>query len=231
MSLIFFLVRNIFAKSNKYDRHIPVPVNVSMLRIRAEDISGVKIMLSRFKNFALLALAAMTIFGTAGIALSLDWNSYSPAHAVGFVSDDWWTAYPDQHEDSGSDAEHPAWVLDALKDKPLLVLVHSSNCKPCLTQTPRIKEAAESFSGDLSYYDVLAEGSSYEKAIKILDVYNPVGGAQYVPTTIFITLAKGQDGKVDVAWHSEIDAMSQKKIEAYVLDSIYYYKQNRAAWT
>ena len=54
---------------------------------------------------------------------------------------------------------------------------------------------------------------------------------QYVPTTIFITLAKGPDGTVDVAWHSEIDAMSQEKIDAYVKDSIYYYKQNTAAWS
>jgi hypothetical protein len=187
-------------------------------------------MLNKFKKFALLLLAAMAVFGAAGIALSQDWNSYSPAQAVGHGDDDWWTTYPDQHENSGSTVEHPDWVLDALKDKPLLVLVHSSNCKPCLTQLPRIKAAAESFGGDLLYYDVLAEGSGLEKAIGILDVYSPSGGAQYVPTTIFITLARGPDGAVEVAWHSEIDAMSQEKIDAYVKDSIYYYKQNRAAW-
>jgi hypothetical protein len=188
-----------------------------------------------FKNFALLILAAIAAFSMAAFVMtdtaqSLDWDSYSPAHAVGSGDDDWWTAYPDQHENSGSQAEHPAWVMDALKEKPLLILIHSSNCVPCLTQTPRIKAAAKSFSGDLEYYDVLAEGSGYEKAIEILDVYSPTGGAQYVPTTIFITLAKGSDGTEDVAWHSEIDAMSQEKIDAYVKDSIYYYKQNRAAW-
>jgi len=191
-------------------------------------------MLSGFKNFGLLVLAAMAAFSMAGFvmtdtALSEDWDSYSPAHAVGSGDDDWWTAYPDQHEDSGSAVEHPDWVLDALKDKPLLVLVHSSNCVPCLAQTPRIKTAVGSYSSDLKYYDVLAEGSSIEKAISILDVYDPYGGAQYVPTTIFITLAKGPDGTVDVAWHSEIDAMSPERIDAYVKDAIYYYKQNSAA--
>jgi hypothetical protein len=192
-------------------------------------------MLSEFKNFALLALAAMAAFSMAALVMadtaqSLDWNSYSPTQAVGSGEGDWWTTYPDQHENSGLKAEHPDWVMEALKEKPVLILVHSSNCAPCLTQMPRIKAAADTFGNDLLYYDVLAEGSGYEKAIDILDVYDPVGGAQYVPTTIFITLAKGPDGTVDVAWHSEIDAMSQEKIEAYVKDSIYYYKQNRAAW-
>jgi len=192
-------------------------------------------MLSEFKNFALLVLAAMAAFSIAGFVMadtaqSLDWNSYTPEHAVGSGDDDWWTTYPDQHENSGMAVEHLDWVLKALKEKPLIILIHSSNCVPCLTQTPRISAAAESFSGDLEYYDMLAEGSGYEKAIGILDVYNPAGGAQYVPTAIFITLAKGSDGTVDVAWHSEIDAMSREKIDAYVKDSIHYYKQNAAAW-
>jgi thiol-disulfide isomerase/thioredoxin len=192
-------------------------------------------MQSEFKNFILLVLAAIAAFSIAGFvmadtALCQDWNSYTPAHAVGSGGDDWWTAYPDQHENSGSAAKHPDWVLKALKEKPVLILIHSSNCVPCLAQMPRISAAAESFSGDLAYYDILAEGSGFEKAIEILDVYSPTGGAQYVPTTIFITLAKGPDGTVDVAWRSEIDAMSQERIDAFVKDAIYYYKQNSAAW-
>jgi hypothetical protein len=193
-------------------------------------------MLSRFNNLALLVLAAMsavsmTAFVTADMALCQDWNSYSPAHAVGSGDDDWWTTYPDQHENSGSAANHPNWVLNALKKKPVLILIHSSNCVPCLAQTPRIKAAVGSYSGDIDYYDILGEGSSLQQAIDILEVYDPFGGGKpVVPTTIIITLAKGPDGKVDVAWHSEIDAMSPEKIDAYVKDSIYYYKQNSAAW-
>ena len=194
-------------------------------------------MLNEFKNFALLVLTAIAAFSIAGFvmadtALCQDWNSYSPAHAVGSEDDDWWTTYPNQHENSDMAVKHPDWVLKALKEKPLLILIHSSNCVPCLAQMPRINNAAGSYSDDLAYYDMLAEGSGYEKAIGILDVYNPpeAGGRQLVPTTIFITLAKGPDGRVDVAWRSEIDAMSQERIDAYVKDSIYYYKQNRAAW-
>jgi thiol-disulfide isomerase/thioredoxin len=192
-------------------------------------------MLSEFKYFALLVLAAMAVFSMsafviADTAQSLDWNSYSPAHAVGSGDDDWWTTYPNQHENSGSVAMHPDWVMEDLKEKPVLILIHSSNCVPCLTQMPRIESAVQSFGEDLLYSDVLAEESGYEKAIAILDVYDPVGGKSYVPTTIFITLAKGPNGAVEVAWHSEVDAMSQERIDAYVKDSIYYYKQNRAAW-
>ena len=193
-------------------------------------------MQSEFKNFTLLVLTAMAAFSMAAFvmtdtALCEDWNSYSPAHAVGSGDDDWWTTYPDQHENSSSTVEHPDWVLKSLKEKPVLILIHSSNCKPCLTQTPRIENAVERFSEDLKYDDVLGEGSSLQQAIDILNVYDPKGeGKPVVPTTIFITLAKGPDGTVDVAWHSEIDAMSQEKIDAYVKDSIHYYKQNAAAW-
>lgn len=193
-------------------------------------------MLVRFRNFTLLVLVAMaafstTVFVTADTAQSLDWNSYSPAHAVGSGDDDWWTTYPDQNENSGMAVEHPDWIMKALKEKPVLILIHSSNCVPCLTQTPRISAAAESNSGEIDYYDILGEGSSLQQAIEILDVYDPFGsGKPVVPTTIFITLAKGPDGKVDVVWHSEIDAMSEGRIDAYVKDAIYYYKQNSAAW-
>jgi hypothetical protein len=88
----------------------------------------------------------------------------------------------------------------------------------------------ESYGSNLSYYDVLAEGSSIQKAMDILDIYNPTGGAQYVPTTIFVTLIKGADGKVEVAWHSQLDAMSEEEIDSFVKDSIYYHRQNAAGW-
>jgi thiol-disulfide isomerase/thioredoxin len=193
-------------------------------------------MLSRFQNFTLLFLAAMaafsaTVFVASDIALSVDWNSYSPAHAVGSGENDWWTTYPDQNENSGKAVEHPDWIVKALKEKPVLILIHSSNCVPCLTQTPRIKAAANSFSGDLAYYDILGEGDSLQEAVDILDVYDPYGmGKPVVPTTIFITLAKGSDGKVGIVWRSEVDAMSEGRIDDYVKDAIYYYKQNSAAW-
>ena len=119
-------------------------------------------MLNGSKDF--LALLVLATLAMANVALSEDWDSYTPAHTLGSGDNDWWTVYPDQNENSGSAVDHPTWVLDALKENPVLILVHSSNCKPCLTQIPRIENAVKSNSGDLSYFDELAEGSSYSKS-------------------------------------------------------------------
>jgi len=190
-------------------------------------------MVNEFKDFmALLVVATLAISTMADAALTEDWNSYSPAHTLGSGDDDWWTVYPDQNENSGSDVEHPSWVEDALEEKPVLILVHSNDCRPCLIQIPRINNAVESYGLNLSYFDVLAEGSGFQKALDVLYIYNPAGGdeQQYVPTTIFVTLIKNSDGEVEIAWHSQTDAMSDDEINSYVEDAIYYYKQNAAGW-
>jgi len=190
-------------------------------------------MVNEFKDFmALLVVATLAISTMADAALTEDWNSYSPAHTLGSGDDDWWTVYPDQNENSGSDVEHPPWVEDALEEKPVLILVHSNDCRPCLIQIPRINNAVESYGLNLSYFDVLAEGSGFQKALDVLYIYNPAGGdeQQYVPTTIFVTLIKNSDGEVEIAWHSQTDAMSDDEINSYVEDAIYYYKQNAAGW-
>ncbi|MDM7940686.1 MAG: thioredoxin family protein [Methanothrix sp.] len=185
---------------------------------------------STMKFLLLLALAAMASQALNGIALSKDWSSYQPAHALGLDDDDWWIVYPSQHAGSGTSVDHPSWVTDALKKKPVIILVHSSTCKPCVEQMENLKEPLATFGSDLDYYDILGEGSGLEKATEVLSVYNPTGGMLYVPTTIFITLIKGPDGEVQVAWHSQVDAMSVDQINAYIKDSIYYYQQNGAEW-
>lgn len=190
-------------------------------------------MLNGFKDFlALLVLAALAISTLANAALSEDWNSYSPAHTLGSGDNDWWGAYPDQNTDSGMTVEHLPWIEDALQEKPVLILIHSSDCKPCLVQVPRINNALKSYGLNISYYDIIAEGKGLQKAMGILDVYNPAGGdeQQYVPTTIFVTLIEGSDGEVDVAWHSQTDIMSDDEINSYTKDAIYYYNQNAAGW-
>ncbi|HPT37355.1 MAG TPA: hypothetical protein PLZ44_03585 [Methanothrix sp.] len=188
-------------------------------------------MLKRFCSFTILLYAAIAVFAATGTAFSEDWDNYVPSHEIGSADDDWWTVYPDQHENAGSTVDHLSWVLDDLKEKPVLMLVHSSNCVPCLTQMPRIQSAVDKFGDDLKYYDVLAEGDGYLKALEVLDVYDPDGGGQYVPTTIFVTLAPGPDGKVEPVWHSQIDAMSQDGIDSYISDAIYYYKKNADSWS
>ena len=187
-------------------------------------------MLIKLQNFLLLVAAAVALFSASIPAMGQDDDSYSPAFEVGSDKSDWWTTYPDQHENASRSAKHPAWVLDELKDKPLLILIHSSNCVPCLVQTPRIKSSADRFAESISYDDVLAEGSGFKKAIDILNVYDPDGGMKYIPTTIFITLVRDSNGEIEVAWHSKADILSQKEIDSYLEDAIYYHKKNIDSW-
>ena len=187
-------------------------------------------MLSRIKDFiALFVLVAMVFSAIAGLALSEDWNSYKPVHALGSGENDWWTTFPDQHSNAGSFVKHPTLVLDTLQEKPVFMLVHTSYCKDCVAQIANINKVLDSYRNDLKYDDILGEGSGLKEATDLLTVYSPIG-IPHVPTTIFITLIKGSDGKVDVAWHSVEGLMSEDQIKAYVKDSIYYYQQNIAAW-
>ncbi|VVB72724.1 Uncharacterised protein [uncultured archaeon] len=186
-------------------------------------------MLKRIRNS--LILVALVVMAASALSVHAeDWSSYTPVHSSGSGDGDWWTTYPKINENSGATVSHPSWVLEALKEKPVLILVHSSDCKPCIAQIASIKAALETYGSSLNYFDLLGEGGGITKAIETLDVYNPAGGAQYVPTTIFVTLIKGSDGKVLVAWHSVIDAMSDKDLTDYIKDSIYYHQQNAAAW-
>ena len=186
-------------------------------------------MLIKIQNFLLMAAAAVAIFSASTLALGQE-DGYTPAFDFGSGERDWWTVYPDQHENATLAVKHPDWVLDELKDRPLLILVHSSNCVPCLVQIPRIESAVDRFGDSISYHDVLAEGAGFKEAVEILNVYDPRGGKQYVPTNIFITLAQGPEGKVEVAWHSKTDIMSQEDIDSYMEDAIYYHKKNLDSW-
>lgn len=188
-------------------------------------------MLDRFKNSLTLLIATLLTICTLGtIAMAIEENDYRPEHSWGSDDSDWWTAYPDKNINSGSAVNHLDWVLEALEDKPLLIMLHSNNCQACLIQTPRINDAVQTHKNDIIYYDILAEGSGYQKALDILSVYNPTGKKQYIPTTIFVTLIENSDGEVEVGWHGEVDIMSADEIKGYIEDSIYYHKQNAANW-
>jgi len=186
-------------------------------------------------RMAALMLMGLISIAIIGSALAADEGSYQPAQTLGSGDGDWWTAYPSQNAKAGSSVEHPSWILDALKEKPVLILVHSSNCKPCLVQIANMKDILADNRKNLTYYDILAEpteGGDMQRATELLNIYSPSGGDQrYVPTTIFLTLIEGSDGKVGVAWHSVEDAMSKNQVDAYVKDAIYYHRQNQGDWS
>jgi thiol-disulfide isomerase/thioredoxin len=177
---------------------------------------------------AVLIFAGMISMILASSTLAEDWSTYKPAFISGQGENDWWTLYPSQSSKSGTSVDHPSWVIDALKDKPIVILDHSSNCASCVVQKENIEKVLAEDGNDISFFDLVADGSN-KRAFEVLGIYGMTG--LFVPTTVFITLEKGPDGKVGVAWHSFEDAMSEEQIGKYVKDAIYYHKQNAANWS
>lgn len=182
------------------------------------------------KGLAIVLIAVfISLVIVGGSSLAEDWNKYEPKYSAGSDLADWWTDHPDQSANAGTAVEHPQWVLDALKKKPVLIMDHTTDCSSCIIQERNIEKVLQNFSKNVTYYDILADGKD-KRAFEILDTYNPTGGEQFVPTTVFITLVEGKDGKVEVAWHSEIDDMTEEKLSAYIKDAVYYYRQNADSW-
>lgn len=190
-------------------------------------MSGV--MVGAIKAFsAMFLLIFILVVFTVGSQASDRLEGYKPVHALGSGEDDWWIGYPPQSSGSGSLIIHPKWVLDSLKDKPVLILDHSSSCTSCAVQKANIDEALAAYGKNVTYYD-LSTDEHDKRAFEVLGTYGITGN--YVPTTVFITLIKGSDGKVSVAWHTAEDAMSKADIVSYLEDAIYYYQENSPDWS
>jgi len=147
---------------------------------------------------------------------------------IGSGSDDWWTIPPYQSSDSAPEIQHPAWVLETLKDKPVLIYVHKG-CSYCKPQNEAMAEIAQEYGDRIAIYDIAGDGTDF-KAEESFMAYDPNGGANYVPLTAIVTLAPGPDGDVQVVWHSSEDVTGKDWIRNYVEDALYYHEQNSASW-
>ncbi len=152
----------------------------------------------------------------------------SSEYSVGSGSDDWWTTYPSQSSSSGSEVNHPSWVLDALKSKPVVLYIHMG-CSYCKPQTDAMAEVIKEHGDKVTYYDIPADGSD-ARAQPALKAYDPNEVPNYVPMTVIVTLAPGLDGKVQPVWHSTEDVTGKAWIENYVKDAIANYDSNSANW-
>lgn len=152
-------------------------------------------------------------------------DSYKPEHKVGALKNDWWTAYPDINPAPGSPVDHPSWVEDILDDGPLIILDHSEGCAPCVAQTRDIEAVMKNFQGQITYLDILADGSD-QRAYDAFDTYDPNGDPQYIPLTVIVSRVKDGDG-TRIIWHSNEGATGQDWIEGYVRDAIYYYNESQ----
>jgi len=155
-------------------------------------------------------------------------SAMSAEYSVGSGNDDWWTAYPDQSPGAGGDVNHPSWVLDALKAKPVIIYVHKS-CDYCVPQTLAVQNITDEFKGQITFFEISAEGTD-SRSEEALQTYDPNGGVMYVPMTVIVTLAPNSEGEVVPVWHSTEDVTGDGWVKKYVEDAIVQYDENSADW-
>ena len=171
---------------------------------------------------------------TAGIAslitailLASGFCAMGAEYSVGSGNDNWWTAYPDQSTGAGGEVNHPSWVLDALKGKPVLIYVHKE-CDYCVPQTEAAQKIADQFKGKITFFEISAdEGDA--RADEAMQAYDPNGGTMYVPLTVVLTLASDGEEIVPV-WHSTDEVTGEDWIRNYVEDAISQHDENSADW-
>jgi len=163
------------------------------------------------------------------IILATGFNALGAQYSVGAGNDDWWTGYPDQSSRAGGEVNHPAWVLDALKSKPVLIYVHKQ-CDYCVPQTEAVKKMADQLDGKIAFYEIDADSGDV-RAEEALRAYDPNGGTMYVPLTAIVTLASDSEGKVVPVWHSTDQVTGEEWIKNYVENALSQYDENSANWS
>ncbi|MEI8003089.1 MAG: thioredoxin family protein [Methanothrix sp.] len=155
-------------------------------------------------------------------------NAMGAEFSAGSGNDDWWTAYPDQSSGAGGDVNHPSWVLEALKNKPVLIYVHKS-CDYCVPQTQAVQKITIEFNGQITFFEIGADGSD-ARSEEAMQVYDPNGGTMYVPLTVVLTLAPNSEGEVVPVWHSTDEVTGDGWVKNYVKDAISQYNEFSADW-
>jgi thiol-disulfide isomerase/thioredoxin len=173
------------------------------------------------KTVCVASLVALFILATG-------FNALGAQYSVGSGNDTWWTKYPDQSTGKGGEVNHPAWVLDSLGSKPVVIYVHRS-CSYCKPQTEAIEKIANEFGNKITFYEISSEGGD-ARAEEALRAYDPNGGVMYVPLTVIVTLAPNAEGKVVPVWHSTDQVTGEGWIKNYVDDALSYYSENSAKW-
>lgn len=167
------------------------------------------------------SLIAITLLASAIGAMGAEYS-------VGSGNDDWWTTYPDQSSGAGGDVNHPSWVLDALKSKPVVIYVHKS-CDYCVPQTLAVQNITDEFNGQITFFEIGAEGTD-SRSEEALQAYDPNGGKTYVPLTVVVTLAMNSEGEVEPVWHSTDEVTGDSWVKKYVEDAIAQYDENSSDW-
>lgn len=156
-------------------------------------------------------------------------ENYSPLFDVGLSDNDWWTQYPKQNPSKGSTPIHPQWLVNMLYNGSILILGHSSGCKPCIEQQDSIKNIMDFFGEEIQFVDL--QSGVDERANEIIKLYDPDGSPNCIPSTILLTLVKDGSGHIQIGWHSIEGATGDDWLINYVVDAIYYHYENVNEWS
>jgi len=164
----------------------------------------------------------------AFVILASGFSALGAKYSVGSGNEDWWTKYPDQSSGKGGEVNHPAWVLDALGSKPVVIYVHKG-CDYCTPQTDALTKIEDEMGDKFTYFNISADGAD-ARSEEALQAYDPNSGVMYVPLTVILTLAPNAQGKVEPVWHSTDVVTGENWIKNYIEDAIIYYNENSANW-
>ncbi len=129
--------------------------------------------------------------------------------------------------DAGTPVEHPSWVVERLTSGPVIILDHSTGCAPCEAQTRDIDAVLARYPGQVTYLDVLADGSD-QRAYDAFEAYDVNGGQHYIPLTVIVTrVADGSSSRI--VWHSTEGATGAEWLDLYIRDAIYYHSKSPGA--
>lgn len=170
---------------------------------------------------AVFLVVILTLSGCITNTSPSDPDTSTAAHSIGDGTADFWTSYPSWHPKSGQNIEHPQWVIDVLKEKPLIILAHSTNCLPCIRQQSDLEDVMKTHGEDITYIDMLTDGSD-ARAWDVYDVYYPQSGQWYIPLTVILSQTY-HGGTSQIIWHSAVGATGKEWLEAYIEDAITYY--------
>ena len=81
---------------------------------------------------------------------------------------------------AGGEVNHPEWVLDALKSKPVVIYAHKG-CDYCTPQTEAMTKIDNEIGDKFTYFNLSADGSD-ARSEEALRAYDPNGGSHVCAT-------------------------------------------------
>jgi hypothetical protein len=145
-------------------------------------------------------------------------DDYTPVHGLGDTTDDFWTDYPNDHNQAGQSVPFPTWASENASSQVLLVMVHS-DCQPCIQHQKDILQilADPTYNASVDYLDLKSDGTDPRTA-DCFNTFDPDGHTHNIPLTIIVL--RTPDGKY--IWHSFEGVTGKANLELWLKDAIHY---------